>query len=83
MAFVCVVASTHYDISQEVNLKLDRVMKDKESTLPKGARLLYNMVSAAHEHLPINPVLPASQFSTDDTTDYIYEGGGKKRRSLD
>ena len=35
----------------------------------KGARLLYNMVSAAHKHLSINPVLTVIQFSTDDTTD--------------
>ena len=31
------------------------------------------MVSAARKYLPINPLLPALQFSTNDTIDKFYE----------
>ena len=77
MSFMCVVASAHYKISQEVNSKLEREVYNKESEILKAARLLYNLVSAAHKHLPINPVLSGLQFSTNDiiATSAKDEGG--------
>ena len=54
MAFVCILASAYYEISWKVNSKLDWEMYNKESEIAKGARWLYNMVSAAHKNLQIN-----------------------------
>ena len=42
---MCVVASAHYEIGQEITSKLEQEMYNKESEILKGAPgLLYNMV---------------------------------------
>ena len=38
------------------------------------------MIKAANNNLPIQPVIPALVTSTDDTTDYIYEGKGETKK---
>ena len=40
------------------------------------------MVSAARKYLPINPLLPALQFSTNDTIDKFYERGERNSENL-
>ena len=59
IAFMSVAVSAHYEIGWGVSSKLEREMYNKESEIPKGVRLLYNIVSAARKHLPLNPVLSA------------------------
>ena len=47
-----------------------------------GVKLLFKMIHGYHDHKPIVPILPAMCYSTDDTTDYIYEGYGNNRKGL-
>ena len=40
------------------------------------------MIHRYHNHKSIVPILPATCYSTDDTTDYIFQGYGNNRKGL-
>ena len=80
MAFLCVVASTHYDVATEIQADLEKDMKSDE--LPEGVKKLFKMISKAHDNLPLIPVIPALVISTDDTVNYVFEGEGTKEEKF-
>ena len=63
------IASTHLIPVEEEDPDIRAELK----TLPASTRLLINMVSTAWG-CAVYPVDPAYIYSTDDTTEYIFEG---------
>jgi hypothetical protein len=72
MAFLLLVASTHYVVTRQKNQK---VYKDVEDA-PKGALKLFRLVQEAHGGLPIFPIKPSHMTTTDDTVAYVFDGRG-------
>ena len=72
MALISVVAATHYNIMVNSHPDMEREITDGS----KGVNMLYNMIRKENGNAPIFPVRPELIFSTDDTTDYIFEGKG-------
>jgi hypothetical protein len=63
------VATSHFIEVPHEDPTVARDMK----TLPKETRLLYDLVTSAVRG-PVVPVKPALLFSTDDSTQYVFEG---------
>ena len=70
MAFLIVVASTHFILANEENDEIRKEMKDA----PKGVKMLYDMVSKARGNLPVIPIKTQYIYSSDDTVMYVFEG---------
>lgn len=64
-----VIASTHFIPLEEEDPDIQAELK----TLPESTRMFTEMVSAAWG-CPVYPIDPAYIYSTDDTTEYIFEG---------
>ena len=75
MAFLIVVASTHFILANEENDEIRKEMKDA----PTGVKMLYDMVSKAHGNLPVIPIKTQYIYSSDDTVMYVFEGKGKDK----
>lgn len=69
VALLATVSATHFIPTKLENDDLRQELK----TLPSSTRLLSDMVSIAWG-CPVFPINPAYLFSTDDTTEYTYEG---------
>ena len=69
MALLSMVGSTHFIPTKLENDDIRRELK----TMPSSTRLLTDMVSIAWG-CPVFPINPAYLFSTDDTTEYTFEG---------
>ena len=69
MAFLIVVTSTHFILTNEENDEIRKDMKDA----PMGVKMLYDMVSKAHGNLPVIPIKTQYIYSSDDTVMYVFE----------
>ena len=74
MALIFVVATTHYEICDDVDPNLEKEINQASD----GVKMLYRMVRKAYDDLPIRPVKPQYLYSTDDTICYVFEGKGEK-----
>ena len=74
MALLCVIATTHYDVAScEKEFEIEKLVR--HNNVPDGVSLLYKLISKAYgKNVPLIPVEPSRITSTDDTTNYIYEG---------
>ena len=72
MALVSVVAATHYNITVHSHPDVEKQIKEAS----KGVRMFYDIIRQVNNNAPVFPVRPELIFSTDDTTDYIFEGKG-------
>jgi hypothetical protein len=72
MAFLLLVASTHYVVTRHKNQKVYTDIQDA----PKGALKLFQLVQEAHGGLPIFPIKPSHMTTTDDTVAYVFDGRG-------
>ena len=73
MAFLIIVANTHFILANEEN---DEIRKDmKDATV--GVKMLYSMVSKAHGNWPVIPIKIQYIYSSDDTVIYAFENKGK------
>ena len=73
MVLVSVVAATHYNVTVHSHPEVERQIKEAS----KGVRIFYDIIQRANNNnAPISPMQPELIFSTDDTTDYIFEGKG-------
>ena len=75
MTLICVVSTTHFDISTEFQRKIEDDMKVND----EGVSLLYNLVSKLHNNLPTLHIKPKLIFSIDDTVNCIYDGLGNDK----
>jgi hypothetical protein len=69
MAFLLLVALTHYVIMQHKNQKDYKDIKNA----PEGAQKLFDLVREAHGGLPIFLIKPSD---IDDTVAYVFGGKG-------
>ena len=54
MAFLCVIALTHYDIATEIDHDIEKEMEEAD----EGVKMLFKMISKVNGDLPIRPVRP-------------------------
>ena len=73
MAFLIIVANTHFILANEENDEIRKDMKDA----PMDVKILYDMVSKAHGNLPVIPIKTQYIYSSDDTVMYVFEDKGK------
>lgn len=75
-ASVCLlmlIAVTHFiEIPEE-----DFDVRTELKNLPADTRQLYDLVTDALGGIPVDPIEPSLNNSTDDTTQYIFEGAKK------
>ena len=62
------------------NEKLVQDMMSPGDNLPKCVKLFFKMIQKCYKNKSIIPIIHAMCYSTDDTTDYIYEGYGNNRK---
>ena len=55
-------------------------MMSPGDNLPKGVKLFFKMIQKCYKNKSIIPIIPTMCYSTDDTTDYIYECYGNNRK---
>ena len=74
MALLCVIATTYYDVaSSEKELEIKKLVRHNK--VPEGVSLFYKLISKTYgRNIPLIPVETSRITSTDDTTNYIYEG---------
>jgi hypothetical protein len=77
VVLLCVVATTHFFVVEREDIKVKEIV----NKMDQDDRLLYDLVSAFHGNRPIFPVHPYLLFTSDDKTQYIFEGTieGKKK----
>jgi hypothetical protein len=72
MAFLLLVASTHYVVTRDKNKKVYKEIQDAS----EGAQKLFQLVQEAHGGMPIFPIKPSHMTTTDDTVAYVFDGKG-------
>ena len=80
MAFVLVVATTHYIIIYNESKDMRDNISDKATSV--GVTMLYKMISNIYSNVSIFPLKPQYILSTDDTVLYMFEGKEKKEEKI-
>ena len=80
MAFILTAATTHFTLSNE---KVPDVYKELEDTskVSQSSKFLFDKVSKLNNDWPLEPVRRAYILSTDDTSEYVFQGEGNKKDS--
>ena len=74
MAFIMVVATTHFIIVPKESESIREDMKNASD----GVKIMMKLLSSSYNKLPLFPLKPQYILSSDDTVMYIYEGKGKE-----
>ena len=67
---LALIAATHF---VEVNTD-DLVVRNHLKQLPEQTKMIYNMMVDCCKGVPVFPVHPELIFSTDESTQFVYEG---------
>ena len=79
MCLLVLIACTHFVPVKENDKDVSKLLRHTEEN---GVRLMYDLVRKANKNLHMHPIAPEYIYSTDDTTDYIFEGKGEKKEKF-
>ncbi len=71
------IATTHYRVYDPKHTKTTYI----SNTITEGAKELITRVRATNNYRHVNIVRPQYLYSTDDTTEYIFEGENQQRKA--
>ena len=75
MSFILTAAASHFVLTTRLN---PDVLKDvnNNKAISKSSQFLFDQVSKVHNGMPLQPVRRSYVMSTDDTTEFVFQGKG-------
>ena len=75
MSFILTTAATHFTLSTQINPDVYKDIK-RSDAVSESSKFLFDQISKVHNNRPLQPVRRAYVMSTDDTTEFVFQGQG-------